>query len=110
MAKLGFDIKYKYPVLGDGFFILREPTNKEWNDYKKELVKTNFVNKNNFTVETDINAKDKLFDKICIEVINIEDDKGFITSNDLDRIPARYKQECIMQCIDNNNEEFKKKD
>jgi hypothetical protein len=112
MAKIGFSNKYQYTILGDGILELKEPSNKEWNEYKHDSIKINRVNKKNAVIDmsgVDV-ARATLFDKICVGVVNLEDENGKITHNDLQRIPDRFKCEAIMKIFEvSEDEDYLKK-
>ena len=83
---------------GEGCITLREPTNEEWNKYdgsRFEFSKKGRLKKNNQAA-----AKCALFDNLVVSITEIEDGKGQITIDDLERIPARYKQRAVFLCFE----------
>ena len=76
--------------IGDeGIAVLREPTNKEWNNFQA----AQFRGKGAVGMTT---ARAQLFDVIVTDIRNIEDKQGDITIEGKDRIPARIKAQCIV--------------
>jgi hypothetical protein len=87
----------------EGEITLREPTNKEWNDYSADSF--SFGKKGRNVKDNSGAARCKLFDRIVASIENIEDDRGFLTIEDLDRIPARFKQRAIFLVFEDEPED-----
>ena len=87
----------------DGSITLREPTNEEWNKYDGSRFE--FSKKGRFKKDNQSAARCDLFDRLMVSVDNIEDDRGGISTDDLDRIPARYKQRAIFLCFEDESAE-----
>jgi len=87
----------------DGRITLREPTNKEWNDY--DAARFEFSKKGRLKKDNQSAARSALFDKLAVSVDDIEDDMGPLTVSDLERIPARYKQRAIFLCFEDESAE-----
>jgi len=82
----------------DGKITLREPTNKEWNEYDGSRFE--FSKKGRLKRDNQSAAKSELFDTLVESIDNIEDSRGAIMTDDLGRIPARYKQRAIFLCFE----------
>ena len=83
-------------VEGDGKVLLREPSTEEWNAYSRDRFE--LKRKNRELINHDISAKIELFNKICVEVVNIVDYEGKpIARHDL---PARLKAEAIFKAFE----------
>jgi len=82
----------------DGKITLREPTNKEWNKY--DGARFEFSKKGRLKRDNQSAAKSELFDTLVESIDNIDDSLGAITTGDLERIPARYKQRAIFLCFE----------
>lgn len=100
MAKLRSEGKGRIEVnIGDdGLLILREPTNREWNEFvaaRYPMIKGKPKDRSN-------DARAELFDKLLVSIENIEDDDGQITRETAkDRIPVRIKAEAIFKALEN---------
>jgi len=90
----------------EGRIVLREPTNKEWNDYSAN---TFSVGKKRKVTDTSGQARCVLFDKIVSAIDHVEDSRGAVTLQDLDRIPARYKQRAVFLCFEDDAQEVDEK-
>jgi len=97
--KLGNEIEVK--VGEDGKIILREPTNKEWNDFQSERYP---VGRHNKMKDNSGPARVALFDKLLIKIENIEDDQGVIALETKDRIYARLKGQIIFDAFESGQE------
>ena len=74
----------------EGIAVLREPTNKEWNNFQA----AQFRGKGAVGMTT---ARAQLFDAIVKDVRNIEDKKGPITIEGKDRIPRSEEHTSELQ-------------
>ena len=99
MAKLGKEIEVK--IGEDGVIVLREPTNKEWNEFSAERYP---VGRHNKMKDNSGAARAVLFDTILTKVENIEDDEGPITLETKDRIPARLKGQIIFDAFETGSD------
>lgn len=99
MAKLTKEIQVK--VGEDGLIVLREPTNKEWNEFEADRYP---VGKKNRMKDNSGPARCNLFDKLVVKIENIEDDSGPITLESKDRFPARFKAQIIFDSFENGQE------
>jgi len=95
MAKLRKDVEVK--IGDDGKIILKEPSNHEWNDF---VAKRYPLSKGNRLKDNSSEARVELFDKLVVEIENIEDEKGLITLETKERIPARLKAEIIFKAFE----------
>ena len=95
MAKLSKGVEVK--VGTDGLIILREPTNKEWNDFEADRYP---VGKRNRMRDNSGAARADLFDKLVQKIENLEDGDGPITLETKDRIPARLKGQIIFDAFE----------
>ena len=93
--KLSKEISVK--VGHDGLIVLREPTNKEWNEFINSQVIWDKRTKATFRINE---AREELFDKLVIKIENIEDDDGLITLEGKHRIPSRIKTKIITEVFE----------
>ena len=94
MAKLNGEIEVK--VGDDGLIALREPTNREWNDFEAARYPLSRNKIKNHALE----ARADLFDKLVVRIENIEDDQGPITLETKERIPDRKKGAIVFQVFE----------
>jgi len=87
----------------EGRIVLREPTNEEWNKYDSSRFE--FSKKGRLKRDNQPAGKCELFDALVVNISGIEDDRGEITPDDLDRVPARYKQRAIFLCFEDESTE-----
>lgn len=100
MAKLGKEIIFE--VGDDGIIKLRQPTNKEWNQYNADKIDAQMDGRD---VEASNRIMCELFDTLVTEITNIEDaDDTKITLTDLTKINAKEKASMIMQGIELNSQ------
>ena len=83
-------------TMGDGTVILREPTNKEWNEFSSELL--TFKRHGKMRDES-AEARGRLFDRLLVRLDNFEDEKGPITLETKDRFPLRFKSDIIFNAF-----------
>jgi len=86
----------------DGKIVLRQPTNKEWNEftaarYPMKRGGARMVDKSN-------SARIHLFDKLITGIDNIEDESGSLTLETLDRLPDWIKQDVIFRALENRED------
>lgn len=81
----------------DGRIVLREPTNREWNEFQQDRYP---VGKRNQLKDNSGPARVVLFDKLVVRIENIEDDQGAITLDSKDRIPDRIKGQIIFDAFE----------
>jgi hypothetical protein len=98
MAKLNGEIEVK--VGDDGLIALRNPTNKEWNDFEAARYPLSRNKIKNHALE----ARAELFDRVVVRIENIEDDQGPITLETRDRIPNRIKSSIIFRTFETDEE------
>lgn len=96
MAKLSKEHKVEYG--GDAIIMMREPTNAEWNELNSERAKVG--RKGRVSTAGALKARCKLFDKVVTSIENLEDDVGKITLETLERIPARLKEQWIIETFE----------
>lgn len=101
MAKLSKEHKVKYGE--DAVIIMREPTNKEWNTLNSGRVKLG--RKGRPDTSGGLKARCQLFDAVLTSIENLEDDDGKITMETIERIPARLKEQWIMETFENDEGE-----
>ncbi len=99
MAKILNEIVVK--VGEDGKLVLRNPTNKEWNEFEAERYS---VGKRNRMKDNSGPAREALFDLLLIKVENLEDGEGPITIETKSRIPARIKSQIIFDAFETGQE------
>ncbi len=97
MVKLLKEVEVKVGI--DGLLILREPTNKEWNEFEAERYP---IGKRNRLKDNSGTARQALFDKLLIRIENLEDNEGIITLETKDRIPARLKGKIIFDAFESD--------
>ncbi len=85
----------------DGLITLREPTNKEWNDFTASRYPT----KGRKTKDKSTPARADLFDKVVTKIEKIEDDTGPITVETKERLPNRIKSSAIFQAFEDEDVE-----
>ena len=91
-----FKKEHRVAVGEDGYFIFREPTNEEFNEFEgKKKLKMGSDDTMAMSAET-FNARVDLFDLLLIGAENLSDDDGGIGTNDLNRIPARHKNTAVI--------------
>lgn len=98
MTKIGNDVEVK--VGEDGLIVLRRPTNAEWNKFEADRYP---LHRNKVT-NAGLEARCALFDKLLVEVENVEDNQGPITVEGKDRIPNSMKGEIIFQAFESGSE------
>lgn len=81
----------------DAAFVLRNPTDQEYNDYYAERFEKNNI----------VRARAALFDELLVEVENLEDDDGVIGIEQKDRIPAKLKAEAVFIAFDRDEVDLK---
>jgi hypothetical protein len=94
MAKVGISVEIR--IGEDGLIELREPTNREWNEFDQARYP---INRNKVKYNATA-ARAGLFDKLVIRLENIEDGKGKIGLEELDRIPDRVKADVIFKAFE----------
>jgi hypothetical protein len=80
----------------DGVVILREPTNKEWNDFSSELIT---LRRHGKARDESVIARGKLFDRLVTRIDNCEDGQGPVTLETKDRFPIRLKSDIIFNAF-----------
>lgn len=98
MAKIGASIEIR--VGEDGLIELREPTNREWNEFDQARYPIS-RNKVKFNATA---ARVNLFDKLVIRLENIEDNNGPIGLEELGRIPDRVKADVVFKAFEQPGE------
>lgn len=95
MAKIGAEIEVK--IGEDGLIVLREPTNREWNQFESERypVGRNMKMRNNATA-----ARAVLFDRLVLRIENLEDEQGPLGMETLARIPERMKSDIVFKSFE----------
>ncbi|MDD5774362.1 MAG: hypothetical protein PHS64_00290 [Candidatus Omnitrophica bacterium] len=93
--KLGQEITVN--IGDDGRIVLREPSNREWNEFQSERYP---VGRRNQMKDNSGPARVALFDKLVVKIENLEDDQGVITIDSKDRIPARIKGQIIFDAFE----------
>ena len=99
MAKLQNEINVK--IGDDGLIVLREPTNKEWNDFTADRYP---VGRRNKMKDNSGTARAELFDKLVVRIEKIEDNAGPITMETKERIPGRLKAQIIFDALESGND------
>ncbi len=102
MAKFLKEIEVK--VGADGLIVLREPTNKEWNEFEAERYS---VGKRNRMKDNSGPARCALFDTLLVRVENLEDSDGQITVSSSARIPSRLKTQIIFDAFETQEIDIK---
>ncbi len=97
--KLNKEIEIK--VGSDGLIVLREPTNKEFNDFQADRYP---LGRRNQMKDNSGQARMALFDRLVIKIENIEDNDGAITLDTKDRIPARVKGQIIFDVFESGQD------
>ena len=82
---------------GDGIITMREPTNKEWNDYTAERYP---MGKHNKLKDNSTLARSNLFDKIVTGFSNIKVKGISVTMESKELLPMRVKCEAILTKLD----------
>lgn len=80
----------------DGVVILREPTNKEWNEFSSELLS---LKRHGKARDESVSARGRLFDKLVVRIDNCEDGQGPVTIETKDRFPIRLKSDIIFNAF-----------
>lgn len=93
--KIGEDLKVE--VGEDGIILLREPTNKEWNNFTKNRFITG---KGRAVTDTSTKARADLFDILVKDIKNLEDNTGPITLETKERLPHRIKADVILNAFE----------
>ena len=84
----------------DGVIILREPTNKEWNEFTQKRFP---FSRNSKVKDNGNEARSELFDKVFTSISNIEDEAGEVTElTAKERIPMRMKAEIIFKAFESD--------
>ncbi len=99
MAKILKEVEVR--VGTDGLIILREPTNKEWNEFEMERYS---VGKRNRMKDNSGPARCALFDLLLVRIENLEDSEGQITVESKARIPSRLKTQIIFDAFETGQE------
>ena len=107
MAIISLNKTYKYYFFEDAYFIMREPTNQEWNEHQIKLMKP-MQYKKNVDLENFTELKLELFEKICIDVVNAYDENNN-EIKDLKLIPDRFKLDAILYIFNKDNFKDEKK-
>jgi hypothetical protein len=94
MAKVGASVEIR--IGDDGLIELREPTNREWNEFDQARYPIT-RNKVKFNATA---ARSNLFDKLVVRLENIEDYTGLIGLDGLDRIPDRVKADVVFKAFE----------
>ena len=75
-------------------FVLREPTNKELNEFLGKRISF----KGNKVEDSSVKLRAELFDKLLMEVKNLEDEEGNpITTERKELIPLHWKSDIIFR-------------
>ena len=87
-----------------GLFVLRQPTNEEWNAYGIAKIESQGTVKESKTSMND--AMCDLFDKIVVKLENLidDDDTPITMDNFKDRINVKEKTGMILQGVELNNQ------
>jgi hypothetical protein len=101
MTKEGILIQGVPHTPEEGRITLREPSNKEWNEYSAR--KMEFGKRGRGVKDRSGEARCELFDRIVTAIDNIEDGLGPICPETKDRLPARYKERAIFLCFEDEN-------
>jgi hypothetical protein len=90
----------------DGVVVLREPTNKEWNEFSTELIT---MRRHGKARDASVEARGRLFDSLVTRLDNFEDDKGPITLETKDRFLLRLKSDIIFNTFQLSESEIDEK-
>jgi hypothetical protein len=82
----------------DGRIVLRQPTNKEWNEFT--AARFPMKRGGQRMVDKSHIARVDLFDLIVVKIDNIEDGAGPITVDTKDRLPDWIKQDVIFRAFE----------
>lgn len=105
MAKLGENISFQ--VGEDGLIELRQPTNREWNQYVQDKNDSQASKRDQLAVSEIVCA---MFDKLVINIVNIFDkDDTEINLQNLQLIEDQVKIGIVGQAIDYNDQGITRK-
>jgi hypothetical protein len=98
MATFNKEIEVK--IGDDGLIVLRQPTNKEYNEFEA----ARYPVKRNVIKDHAREARVAFFDLLLVRVEKIEDEQGAITVEEKHRIPERYKTRIVFNAFESNEE------
>jgi len=104
-VRIGEKIKVSIVVDGEEvIFTLRQPTNEELNKF----LEGRYTVVGRKVLDRSLKARCEFFDKILIDVENLEDEKGNpITADKKDLIPASWKNDVIFKTFEDNEVNIK---